>query len=207
VEDTADPNMQGRLRVRVPELYGDVSAESLPWAQPQHGFGGGSDYGQFMIPPKGSKVLIKLWRNHPWFPIWQATHYFEKEAPAEAQITPPDNYVLVKTPKKSLIDLNDKNEYIRIKDSQGNFITIVTKDNELRILVNQDLLIEVGANADETVLQHKRIAVMGNYDISVQGTVNLRASGQVNIEGSQINLNSGLAAPQPPRTPKDVKHD
>lgn len=207
VEDAEDPNMQGRLRVRVPELYGDVAAESLPWAQPQHGFGGGSDYGQFMIPPKGSKVLIKLWRGHSWFPVWQATHYFLKEAPEEARITPPDNYVLIKTPKKSLIDLHDGNSYIRVKDSAGNFIIIATKDNELRIHVNQDLLIEIGANSDETVSQHKRISVLGNYDLSVQGNINIRASGIVAIDGSQVLINSGAASPEAPRQPKDVSHE
>lgn len=207
VEDAEDPNMQGRLKVRVPELYGDIAAESLPWAQPQHTFGGGGDYGQFMIPPKGSKVMIKLWRGHPWFPVWQATHYFLKEAPKEAQITPPDNYVLVKTPQKSLIDLHDGNEYIRIKDKNDNYIIISTKDDELRIFVNNDCLIEIGANSDETTGQHKRLQVGGNWDINVQGTVNIRASGPCNIDAQTINLNSGLAAPEAPRPPKDVSHE
>lgn len=150
VENNEDPLKIGRLQIRIPEIYGDIPKEHLPWASPSIGFGGGKGYGIFMIPALGSKVRVNLFRGHPWTPEWIGTHWFQGESPKEGQITPPVNY-LIKTPKGLLFDMHDDRPYIRIKDTHGNFIIINTEKDNIEIYVGKDLRHQVGQDHDSTV--------------------------------------------------------
>jgi uncharacterized protein involved in type VI secretion and phage assembly len=209
VEDHEDPKGLGRLRVRVPELYGDIPKDHLPWATPTAGFGGGSGYGVFMIPKPGAKVRVKLFRGHPWSPQWIGTHWANQEAPKESQISPPHNYV-IKTPKGHLLDMHDDRPYIRIRDTHGNYIIINTEKDDIDVYVGNDLRHETGHNHDETVGNSKRVRTK-NYldekigssrrtkalaaiDFDAGAAMNLRAGGVVNIEaGAVVNILGGGA--------------
>ena len=191
VVDDEDPDKLGRLRVRIPELYGNIPVEHIPWATPSLTFGGGGDgdgnYGSFWIPPKKSKVHIRLRRGHPWFPEWYGVHWFKGEPPEESQILPPRNHVF-KTPKQHLIDLHDDVEYIRIKDFKGNFIIINTKENTIDVKSNGDMNFEA----------------RGDISFRAGGTFHLKAGATINEDAGQIHLNSGRARP---KSPKDVDHN
>lgn len=212
VENHEDPMKLGRLQIRVPEIYGDIPKEHLPWANPSMGFGGGKNYGIFMIPPPGSKVRIRLFRGHPWTPEWIGTHWFDKEPPQESQLTQPHNYV-IKTPKGHLIDLHDDRPYIRIKDKNGNFIILNTEKDNLEIKVGKDGHVETGRDLDESigrsrhtstgkVLDEKigssrrtkaQASISFDAGVSVHikagGTLNLQAGGAINIlAGGAVNI-------------------
>ena len=161
IESNEDPLKIGRLKIRIPELYGNIRIEDLPWAIPESSFAG-NGYGFFMIPKAGAKVHVKLFRGHSWFPIWTGFHWFNNEAPEEAKITPPESYV-IKTPKGNLIELNDKETKIRIKDIQGNEI----------------ILSDIGIN----------IVSKGNCNITIEGSCNINSTGNCNIAAPTINLN------------------
>lgn len=214
VEDHADPLKLGRLRVRVPELYGSIPVEHLPWCNPSSPFGGagsgsdkyegGTGYGFFFIPVPGSKVKIHLWRGHPWFPEWYGTHWFQDEVPDEAQLTPPTNYV-IKTPNKHLMDFNDTRPYMRLKDFQGNFIILDTSIDTVKLSANEDIQIRGGNFVDMIGQRQIRISTTGNFDLQADGIINIRAGGNVNIDaGGSVELNSGLAVPVAPVAPTDV---
>lgn len=205
VVDHEDPEKLGRLKVRVPEIYGQIPKDHIPWANPAEPFGGSNDYGFFFIPIPGSKVKIRFWRGHAWFPEWYGVHWFRNEPPQESQITPPHNYV-IKTPKGHLIDLHDDNQYIRIKDLNGNFIIIDTSVDDLKIFIQKDRLQEVQGNSDETVSRNKRIETGVNLDIRTGGNVNIKADGICAIDAATIFLNSNVASPTPPKKPEDVDH-
>lgn len=201
-----DPEQLGRLKVRVPELYGNIPLGHLPWAHPAEPFGGSADYGFFFIPVPGSKVKIRLWRNHPWFPEWYGVHWFRGETPLESQVTPPHNYV-IKTPRGHLIDLHDDNEYIRIKDLHGNYIIIDTSVDDVKIYIQKDHLEQVDGNSDETIGRSKRITTGTKFDLRSNGDIHIRSDTAVAIDAPVIYLNSDVAQPQAPKPPTDVTHE
>ena len=210
--DNADPLQLGRIKVRVPEIYGEIPCDHLPWCNPASPFGGSEGenvdgpYGFFFIPMPGAKVRIVLWRNHPWFPIWTGIHWTEGQTPEESKLTPPTNYVL-KTPKQHLMDFNDteSSSYMRLKDFRGNFFIIHTTEDNILAYCQEDYRVKVGNNHDETCEGNRRIRIVGNLDIDVDGEVNINAGGNVNIDGADIHLNSGNANPAQPEEPEDVE--
>jgi len=61
VEYINDPMQLGRVRVRIPALWGyvkEVATDQLPWAQVVQSFGGGHGFGSRVVPPVGSKVIV-----------------------------------------------------------------------------------------------------------------------------------------------------
>lgn len=208
--DNNDPLQLGRIRVKVPELYGEIPNDHLPWCNPSSPFAGstGDDidgpYGFFFIPMPGAKVRILLWRNHPWFPIWIGTHWTEGNSPEESKLTPPTNYVL-KTPKQHLMDFNDTAAYMRLKDFRGNFFIIDTSEDTIKVFAQEDYQIQVNNNHDEICQGNRRIQITGDLDIDVSGSVNISAVGNINLDGQNIYLNSGEANPDLPTAPEDVE--
>src|SRR5882762_11114626 len=215
VVDRNDPLKLGRLRVRIPEIYGDIPVAHIPWANPSATFGGGKDSGLFMIPPDGAKVRVKLFRGHPWAPQWTGTHWFQGEPPKEGQISPPNNFV-IKTPGGHIIDLHDDRPYIRIKDKKGNFIIINTEKDNIEVYVGKDLHHQVGQDYDSTVgrSQHTKTGkvmdervgsskrtktIAGSHEtvgtdkrISTGGNMDVDAGLTVNIlSGGSINIEAG----------------
>ena len=78
VVDTHDPQLLGRVRVRVPSLHGiDPNVESfyisdtaLPWATPAVMFASGNDMGNFTIPEKGTRVFVSFECDDKTKPIY-----------------------------------------------------------------------------------------------------------------------------------------
>lgn len=61
VELNLDPEMKGRIKVRVENLFGDTSVALLPWAYPIiNSVGGSDDYGSSLIPEKGAEVWVLI---------------------------------------------------------------------------------------------------------------------------------------------------
>lgn len=70
VTNTNDVYKIGRVQVRVPALHGTntnqniyISDSSLPWARPAILNGAGNDMGQFIVPTKGSVVVVSFEYN------------------------------------------------------------------------------------------------------------------------------------------------
>ncbi len=193
VENHEDPMKLGRLQVRVPEIYGDIPKDHLPWANPGQSFGGGKDYGLFMIPIPGSKVRIRLFRGHPWAPEWFGTHWFEGEPPKESQLKTPHNY-LIKTPKGHIIDMHDDKPYIRIKDKNGNFIILNTEKDDLDIKVGNDAHVETGKNYDETVGDGKHTKTAKVMDEKVGSDRRTKATASISFDaGTDVHIKGGAS--------------
>jgi len=80
VEDTQDPLKLGRLKVRVPHVYGSnvsgtgyIGVNDLPWAMPAGmPAGGSSASGGFShLPGVGDKVYVRFLDGEPEKPIWE----------------------------------------------------------------------------------------------------------------------------------------
>ena len=72
VEDTADPERRGRLRVTCPSVLGqNVST----WALPCFPYGGGAGFGMIAVPPVGSQVVVEFMEGDLRTPLWTGTFW------------------------------------------------------------------------------------------------------------------------------------
>ncbi len=80
VEENRDPLKLGRLKVRVPHVFGTtgsgsgfVATNDLPWAMPagMPAGGSGSSGGFSLLPANGDKVWVRFLDGEPEKPIWE----------------------------------------------------------------------------------------------------------------------------------------
>jgi len=114
VVNTQDPLRRGRIRVRVPQVFGDttesyfVPDEQLPWAFPCFPLVG-KDSGLAMIPEVGSGVWVTFYGNDARTPVWLGGWFAANDKITEHEISyrpAPEDYVL-KTPGGHLLQLSD----------------------------------------------------------------------------------------------------
>ena len=117
-----DPDRLGRLRVRVPKLFGQQVSET--WALSKGMFSGKS-IGFFAIPEPGDTVWVSFQGGDPRFPVWEYGWYSEGTVPESAQRDVPNNYVF-RTPNGQTIEYDDESNSILIKNKDG-FVIELTK--------------------------------------------------------------------------------
>ena len=81
VEYNKDPNKMGRVRVRIPLIYGSSSSsenyirsDDLPWASPCF-MGAGAGYGSFVVPEVGEYVFIAFENGNKRSPVCLGSCY------------------------------------------------------------------------------------------------------------------------------------
>lgn len=78
VTDNRDPLMQGRVRVKAPDVYGE---EESGWAMPALPYAG-NGVGLFLIPPTDASVWVEFEHGDPDYPIWAGCFWALGEVPA-----------------------------------------------------------------------------------------------------------------------------
>ncbi len=78
VTENMDPLMQGRIRSKVPAVFGD---EDTGWALPCVPYAG-SGVGFFFVPPVDANVWIEFEGGNPDYPIWTGCFWGTGETPA-----------------------------------------------------------------------------------------------------------------------------
>lgn len=73
VENVKDPEKLGRVKVRVPHVYGFIGQNDIPWAIPAGmPAGNSSGSGGFShLPEVGDQVLVRFLDGEPEKPIWE----------------------------------------------------------------------------------------------------------------------------------------
>jgi len=102
VTDNKDPLMLGRLRARVPAIFGD---EESAWALPSVPYAG-KGVGFFFIPPIGANVWIEFEAGNIDYPIWSGCFWGVGETPK----TPAASDIKVIKTEAVTITLNDTPE-------------------------------------------------------------------------------------------------
>ncbi len=77
VTDNQDPLMQGRIKARVPDIFGDRDSG---WALPALPYAG-NQVGLFLIPPLNANVWIEFEGGNPEYPIWTGCFWAAGEVP------------------------------------------------------------------------------------------------------------------------------
>lgn len=99
VTDNRDPLMLGRVRARVPDVYGE---EESGWALPSLPYAG-NGVGLFLVPPMDALVWIEFEHGDPDYPIWTGCFWAVGELPA----TPASPEMKVLKTDMGTITLND----------------------------------------------------------------------------------------------------
>jgi hypothetical protein len=78
VENNADPQLQGRVQVSVPAVFGDGK---LAWAEPSIPYAG-NQVGTFALPPVGAAAWVQFEGGDPDFPVLAGCMWQRGESPA-----------------------------------------------------------------------------------------------------------------------------
>ncbi|OQA44988.1 MAG: Phage-related baseplate assembly protein [Bacteroidetes bacterium ADurb.Bin302] len=142
VVDNKDPDMLGRIRVKVPNIYGSISNESIPWANPCFPYGY-DDQGIFFIPEVGSFVIVMFINKSPHRPIWLGSVFRKDEnvVPNEIKSSYPQRKI-IKT-KVGYVLFDDKKNDIMLSHSNGSSITM-KKNGDIKISATRDVVIDSG---------------------------------------------------------------
>ncbi|MDQ3253702.1 MAG: phage baseplate assembly protein V [Acidobacteriota bacterium] len=105
VTDTNDPLMMGRVRARVPDVFGN---DESGWAMPCAPFGG-DQTGFFAVPAVGAGVWIEFEHGDPEYPIWAGCWWgsVAEMPPSLLAPPPPSKKVLIRTEGGHSILLDD----------------------------------------------------------------------------------------------------
>jgi uncharacterized protein involved in type VI secretion and phage assembly len=125
VSDNRDPLMLGRIKARVPDVFG---TEDSGWALPATPYAG-NGVGLFLIPPNDASVWIEFEGGNPEYPIWSGCFWAQGELP----VTPAVPEMKVLKTDTATITLNDTPGAggVKIETSSGMKIEITVTGIEI----------------------------------------------------------------------------
>lgn len=197
VENTSDPYSLGRVQVRVPAIHGVKSSQSyylpsksLPWAIPATLNAAGNDTGQFIIPAKGTRVLVTFEYDSPDRPLYfggmPTLHNKDKIYNDNSNIYKGEK-VIVKTDDR-ITDLDeDSAQAVIYKSLKGATIIVDDKDgNEnIKIIDASGQVIEMRNDTGKTLERRGNKEVTGTSGSSI----NIKTEGAINFTGSSFKYN------------------
>ena len=179
VEDNADPEGQGRVRLRFPWFSGEMVSEWCRVAQ----FYAGPQFGAYFVPECKSEVLVAFIHGDMRLPVVIGGLYNGKDKPPRARKGDDPKYIQTKAGHKILLEDASGKQRIEIVDASGkNSVVIDTAANTITVKSEGDVIIE----AVRGVLSLKGTTGVA---ISSDANIDINAKGPVNVSGKPINLN------------------
>jgi Type VI secretion system/phage-baseplate injector OB domain len=212
VTDNEDAEQMGRIKVKVPTMFGaDREVIARPCFPTAH----------FYVPPVGAKVWVEFEAGDPSYPLYVGIWYPTGTVPPQAAVTPPDNRV-IQTPSGHTIELMDKEgeEKIVIRHKDNSFISL-DKTGSVLVSNKNGSHIFLNAEQEEATIteQHGNFIRMKDDGVSVvnvngaviemkDDSVKVIAKDAVtistkdlNIETSTVNLGQGSGQGMGPGSP------
>ncbi len=197
IVDNEDPEQRGRVRVRVPSVFGQ---QETYWALPCSPFGGLAEQGLFMVPELGAQVWIEFEEGNKDLPIWVGVFWQPSEpVPGEAQKTPPTTR-LIKTASGHLLQFDDEEgaEKIRLGHQAGSELNI---DENGTIILNDtndaQLTLDASSNSVELKDGNGNSMVMDSSGTLIKdsnGNEISMSAGQINVKGQMITIDGSQVA-------------
>jgi uncharacterized protein involved in type VI secretion and phage assembly len=140
VNDNQDPRNQGRLKVEVPEILGDVVSG---WALPCLPYAGDKS-GVYTVPAVGSGVWVEFEAGDVSRPIWVGCWWQSDKIPEDeggAQVTP--DVRTVRSEEGLLLAFHDDNKTIALSDSDGsNQVVIDAQGGKVTIKASSKVVVD-----------------------------------------------------------------
>ena len=198
VTDNDDPEQRGRLKVRVPSVFGQ---QETYWALPCLPFGGLADQGFFFVPEIDAQVWVEFEEGNQDRPLWTGVFWQPSEGvPSEATEAYPNSRVL-KTPAGHTLQFDDADgeEQIKLKHPEGADMTIDPNGSikltdasgaKLTLDASGNSLTVADANGNEMVMDSSGTTVTdSNGNEVTMSAGQLKISGQmIVIDGSQVSV-------------------
>jgi hypothetical protein len=119
VVDNKDPKYLNRVKLQVPQVFGETTLEYWAWPKGLHAHRTG---GIQLIPKSGEVVWVSFELGNPRRPIWNFGYRGEKDYIAEELRD--YNLTWFKTKEGNLIEVDDTNKLIRITSAGGRVLEI-----------------------------------------------------------------------------------
>ncbi len=194
VDDNADPDELGRLKLRVPSVLG---AEVTDWAMPCLPFGGTAGHGWFVIPENKALVWVEFEEGDLRRPIWTGTFWQKKgDTPADAQKKPPTTRLL-QTPAGHIFQLDDESgkEHIRLHHAGGAEL-LIDENGSITITDQAGNALTLDSSGEQITLAdtHSNALTMSSSGIKIedgnQNAIELASSGVTISSGGKIVLDA-----------------
>ena len=213
-----DPDKQGRVKVAMPQVYGDVTVDELPWVYPITSAWPTQDSsrpagGAVNVPPLGTQVVCMFEGGDHRYPMYLGGSFgkpgFTDTVPAHsfaANGNSPDNYSFT-SPGGNTVQVDDRagTQKILAMDPKGNYTSIA--QSGLIEVKSTDTVSIKGANlvsidCDTAVqIRGNKVLVYSTGDLVIEGsgTINVNGGSTVNIQsGGAINLNCNSSSTATP---------
>ncbi len=179
VVDLADPEGQGRVRIRLPWSPdpGDDGFEA--WAR-MASFMGGANRGAWFLPDVNDEVLVAFEAGNPRRPYVMAGLWNGRDAPPESMDNASDNHLKVLRSRNGVMltmDDTDGSEKFRVETPGGHSIDM--DDSGLSITVTD-------SSGNSVTMGTDGIAITASAKVSVE-------AGTVEVNAGSVTVNAGMS--------------
>jgi uncharacterized protein involved in type VI secretion and phage assembly len=202
VADNADPELRGRLKLRVPSVYG---LETSDWALPCVPFGGAPGHGLYLLPEPDDMVWAEFEEGDIDRPIWSGCSF-----PAGSEVPEPGKRTLL-TPKGHCIELVDVDDAeavvithaggakleidpkgtILLEDQSGGSVTLDAENEAIVLTDKHGNTFSMSADGITIEDANGNKLVMGSSGIALEdanGNKLAMESSGVAIEGTAVDI-------------------
>ena len=207
VDDNADPDRRGRLRVVVPSVLG---SEPTDWALPCFPYGGAAGLGFLAVPPVGAQVLVEFVEGDLNAPVWTGTFWrTSDEVPEEVEAEAEPTTKLLKTDSGHFLRFEDNadNAHVTLQSASGAILEY-DKDGGLTLTdqAGSKVVLDAAggtltvedANGNSMVMSSSGIEctdASGNKITATSGGIEVSASASVTIKASSVTVGGAGAEP------------
>jgi hypothetical protein len=134
-----DTTKRGRVKVKVPSVYGE---ELEVWAMPCLPYAG-NNVGVFMIPEPKAGVWVEFEAGDTSFPIWTGGYWVDDELPKNQQSDEAKPSLrIIRSEKGLMVSFNDDSETITLSDKDGsNIMTIEVSEGKIKVQGNMKVVV------------------------------------------------------------------
>jgi uncharacterized protein involved in type VI secretion and phage assembly len=158
VSDNQDPSNQGRIKVNVPEILGEVDSG---WALPCAPYAGDKT-GVYTVPPVGAGVWVEFEAGDVSRPIWVGCWWKGDKLPTdEGGTAATPDVKIARSEQGLLLALHDDSQTIALSDSDGSNILKIEAQGG-NVTVKAGTKVTVDAPQIELVANASHSAVFGD---------------------------------------------
>ena len=155
VVDNADPRQRGRLRLQVPDVFGDKDST---WAEACVPLAGptGFPMGVYLVPPVGTGVWVEFERGDRDYPVWVGCIWSGSDS---SGVPPQSREGLAASP--SIVMQTRSQNRLMLHGGPGDGVVLETPSGALISISELGILIDNGKGA-KIELSGNRVSINGN---------------------------------------------
>ncbi len=179
VEDVADPDGQGRVKVSLPWAPDTGDATYEVWARLAT-FMAGNNRGSWFIPDVGDEVLVVFMAGDPRHPVVLGSLWNGSDAPPESMDGGGENNIKKLRSRNGVtvtLDDSDGQERLHLETPGGQTLTL--KDGPGQVEVRD-------SNGNSVVMESAGITVTASAKVTI--TANM-----VDVSASMVNVSAGMS--------------